>query len=137
MQTKHFSQLIGMSALWGASFPLLRIASPALGPWVVAAARCVLASLVLALLMVALRQRWPSRRDWPALAALSMVSVVLPFVLFNWAALTLPAGYSAVLNATRRCSASSARHWRGKKGSLRAGWSAALSDSWAWRCWCG
>jgi drug/metabolite transporter (DMT)-like permease len=100
MRTKHFSQLVGMSALWGGSFPLLRIASPALGPWVVAAARCVLASLVLALLMVALRQRWPARRDWPALAALSLVSVVLPFVLFNWAALTLPAGYSAVLNAT-------------------------------------
>lgn len=100
MRTKHFSQLVGISAFWGASFPLLRIASPALGPWVLAAARCVLASAVLALLMVALRQRWPSRRDWPALAALSLVSVVLPFVLFNWAALTLPAGYSAVLNAT-------------------------------------
>ena len=100
MRTKHISQLVGISAFWGASFPLLRIASPALGPWVLAAARCVLASAVLALLMVALRQRWPSRRDWPALAALSLVSVVLPFVLFNWAALTLPAGYSAVLNAT-------------------------------------
>ena len=60
----------------------------------------MLASVVLALLMVALRRRWPARRDWPALAALSLVSVVLPFVLFNWAALTLPAGYSAVLNAT-------------------------------------
>jgi len=100
MRTKHFSQLVGISAFWGASFPLLRIASPALGPWVLAAARCVLASVVLALLMVALRRRWPARRDWPALAALSLVSVVLPFVLFNWAALTLPAGYSAVLNAT-------------------------------------
>jgi drug/metabolite transporter (DMT)-like permease len=100
MRTKHFSQLVGMSALWGASFPLLRIASPALGPWVTAGARCVLAAVVLALLMGALRRRWPARRDWPALAALSLASVVLPFVLFNWAALTLPAGYSAVLNAT-------------------------------------
>lgn len=100
MRTKHFSQLVGMSALWGASFPLLRIASPALGPWVTAGARCVLAALVLALLMVVLRRRWPARPDWPALAALSLASVVLPFVLFNWAALTLPAGYSAVLNAT-------------------------------------
>ncbi|HQS32324.1 MAG: permease [Polaromonas sp. 39-63-203] len=100
MRTKHFSQLVGMSALWGASFPLLRIASPALGPWVTAGARCVLAAVVLALLMLALRRRWPARRDWPALAALSLASVVLPFVLFNWAALTLPAGYSAVLNAT-------------------------------------
>ncbi len=32
MQTRHFVQLIAMSALWGASFPLLRIASPAWGP---------------------------------------------------------------------------------------------------------
>jgi len=100
MRTKHFSQLVGMSALWGASFPLLRIASPALGPWVTAGARCVLASVVLALLMVTLRRRWPARGDWPALAALGLASVVLPFVLFNWAALTLPASYSAVLNAT-------------------------------------
>ncbi len=100
MQTKHFCQLVGMSALWGASFPLLRIASPALGPWMTAAARCVLASLVLGLLMLLLRQRWPARRDWAALAALSLFSVTVPFVLFNWAALSLPAGYSAVLNAT-------------------------------------
>jgi drug/metabolite transporter (DMT)-like permease len=100
MRTKHFSQLVGMSALWGASFPLLKVATPALGPWVVAAARCVLASLVLGLLMAALRQRWPARAAWPALAALSVSSVVMPFVLFNWASLSLPAGYSAVLNAT-------------------------------------
>ncbi len=100
MRTRHFAQLVGLSAMWGASFPLVRIASPELGPWVVAAARCVLASLVLGLLMHLLRQRWPTRRDWPALAALSLASVVTPFVLFNWAALSLPAGYSAVLNAT-------------------------------------
>jgi drug/metabolite transporter (DMT)-like permease len=100
MRTKHFCQLIGMSALWGSSFPLLKIATPALGPWVVAAARCVLASIVLALLMAALRERWPVPKAWPALAALSVASVVLPFLLFNWASLTLPAGYSAVLNAT-------------------------------------
>lgn len=100
MRTRHFTQLVGMSALWGASFPLVRIASPVLGPWAVAAARCVLASLVLGFLMVALRQSWPARKEWPALAWLGLGSVVLPFVLFNWAALALPASYSAVLNAT-------------------------------------
>jgi len=100
MQTRHFLQLIAMSALWGASFPLLRIASPALGPWVVAATRCILASIVLALLMHTLRGRWPPRQAWPRLALLSMLSVVMPFVLYNWAALVIPSGYSAVLNAT-------------------------------------
>ncbi len=89
-----------MSALWGASFPLLRIASPAFGPMALAGIRCALASLVLALLMRLLGQSWPARTTWLALAGLSLLTVVAPFVLFNWAALTLPAGYSAVLNAT-------------------------------------
>ena len=100
MQTRHFLQLIALSALWGATFPLLRIASPALGPWVVAGLRCVLASVVLTVLMLSLRERWPLRAAWPRLAILSLLTVVAPFVLFNWAALAIPAGYSAVLNAT-------------------------------------
>ena len=100
MQTRHFVQLIAMSALWGASFPLLRIASPALGPWVVAAGRCVLAAIVLSVLMKVLNERWPVRAAWPRLAWLSTLTVVIPFVLYNWAALAIPSGYSAVLNAT-------------------------------------
>lgn len=86
MQTRHFTQLIAMSALWGASFPLLRIASPQLGPWVLALTRCALAAIVLSLLMSSLKERWPPRNDWPRLTVLNLLSVVLPFVLFNWAA---------------------------------------------------
>jgi drug/metabolite transporter (DMT)-like permease len=100
MHARHFIQLIALSALWGASFPLLRIASPALGPWLLAGLRCLLAALVLAVLMRTLRQRWPARAAWPRLALLGLLTVVTPFVLFNWAALVIPAGYSAVLNAT-------------------------------------
>lgn len=100
MKTRHFAQLLALSALWGASFPLLRIASPALGPWVVAGARCMLAAIVLGVLMFGLRERWPARETWPRLALVSLLTVVTPFVLFNWAALVIPSGYSAVLNAT-------------------------------------
>ncbi|WP_096664813.1 DMT family transporter [Polaromonas sp. AET17H-212] len=100
MHTRHFLQLIALSALWGGSFPLLRIASPAFGPWLLAGVRCMLAALVLTLLMRALREQWPPRAAWPRLALLSVLTVVAPFVLFNWAALVIPAGYSAVLNAT-------------------------------------
>jgi drug/metabolite transporter (DMT)-like permease len=100
MRTRHFLQLILLSALWGASFPLIRIASPAFGPVGLAGFRCVLATFVLALLMRALRERWPARGTWPRMAVLSLLTVVSPFLLFNWAGLVLPAGYSAILNAT-------------------------------------
>jgi len=100
MRTRHFVQLIFMSALWGASFPLVRIASPAFGPWGLAGFRCVLATIVLAVLMRVLRQAWPGRQTWLRMTMLSLMTVVAPFVLFNWAGLVLPAGYSAILNAT-------------------------------------
>jgi drug/metabolite transporter (DMT)-like permease len=100
MQTRHFLQLIFMSALWGASFPLIRIASPAFGPWGLAGFRCALAAVVLAVLMRVLRQAWPDRSTWLRMTLLSLATVVVPFVLFNSAALVLPSGYSAILNAT-------------------------------------
>lgn len=100
MQTRHFLQLILLSALWGASFPLLRIVGPALGPWLVAGLRCLLAAGVLGVLMYRLKGRWPPRQAWRGLALLSLVTLVIPFLLYTWAALIIPAGYSAVLNAT-------------------------------------
>jgi len=100
MQGRHFFQLVFLSAVWGASFPLIRVAAPVFGPLPVAWLRCVLAAAVLALVMRATRQVWPTRAQWPALAVLSLLTVVAPFVFFNWAGLVLPAGYSAVLNAT-------------------------------------
>lgn len=100
MQARHFLQLVFLSAVWGASFPLIRIASPAFGPLPLACLRCALAACVLALLMRVMGYRWPARGHWRAMALLSVLTVVCPFVLFNWAGLVLPAGYSAVLNAT-------------------------------------
>ncbi len=99
MQTKHFVQLVMLSALWGASFMLIRIASPVLGPNVLAAMRIGMATLTLAVLMRAMRHSWPMGH-WRELALIGLLSVALPFLLFAWAALQLPAGYSALLNST-------------------------------------
>jgi len=99
VKTKYFAQLIALSALWGASFMLIRIASPLLGPNVLAALRIGVATLTLAVLMRAMRQRWPLKH-WRELAVLGALSVAFPFLLFAWAALHLPSGYSALLNTT-------------------------------------
>ena len=99
MKAKYFLQLVGLSALWGASFMLLRIASPVLGPHVLTAGRVALATLTLAIIMRAMRHPWPWSH-WRELALLGVLSIAVPFVLFSWAALHLPAGYSALLNST-------------------------------------
>ena len=99
MKTKYFAQLVALSALWGASFMLIRIASPLLGPSVLAALRIGMATMTLAVLMRVMRHRWPTQH-WRELALLGALSVAFPFLLFAWAALHLPAGYSALLNTT-------------------------------------
>lgn len=99
VKTKYFAQLVALSALWGASFMLIRIASPLLGPNVLAALRIGVATLTLAVLMRVMRHRWPIGH-WRELALLGALSVAFPFLLFAWAALQLPAGYSALLNCT-------------------------------------
>jgi drug/metabolite transporter (DMT)-like permease len=100
MHARHFLQLLLLSAVWGGSFPLIRIAAPAFGPLPMACLRCALAAVLLAVLMRLSRQAWPARMHWRALTLLATLTVVVPFVLFNWAGLVIPAGYSAVLNAT-------------------------------------
>ncbi|MBC7620644.1 MAG: DMT family transporter [Candidatus Saccharibacteria bacterium] len=99
MKTKYFLQLVVLSALWGASFMLIRMASPVLGPNVLAAARIGLATVTLAILMRTMRYAWPLQH-WKELVLIGALSVAAPFLLFAWAALQLPAGYSALLNST-------------------------------------
>ncbi|OYU10060.1 MAG: permease [Comamonadaceae bacterium PBBC1] len=100
MNGRQFTQLVLLSAVWGGSFPLIRVAAPAFGPITMACLRCALAALVLSAIMRWTRQAWPTRQHWRSLTGLGILTLVVPFVLYNWAGLVLPAGYSAVLNAT-------------------------------------
>ena len=59
MQTKHFGQLVALSALWGASFMLIRVASPVMGPNVLALLRVGAATVTLGILMRVVQHRWP------------------------------------------------------------------------------
>ena len=93
MKTRHFLQLVLLSALWGASFLFIRIASPVLGPNVMAALRIGLATLTLICIMRIANESWPWGH-WRELVGLGTLTVALAFFLYAWAALHLPAGYS-------------------------------------------
>ncbi len=99
MKFRHFLQLVALSALWGTSFMLTRFAAPVLGPNMLAALRMGFATLALACIMRALRQRWPTEH-WRELVLLAVLAVAGPHILFSWSALHMPAGYSALLYVT-------------------------------------
>lgn len=99
MNPKDLLAMIALAAIWGASFLFLRVASPALGPLVVAAGRVGLAAaLLLPLAWQAGHGRAMRQSVW-LLAASSLLSCVLPFLALSRAAQSLPAGLMSILNA--------------------------------------
>ena len=99
MKTRYFLQLVALSALWGSSFMLTRLAAPVLGPNLLAAMRMSIAAVVLVIIMRVLKHRWPWEH-WRELLLLGFLAVAGPHVLYSWSALHLPAGYAALLTVT-------------------------------------
>ncbi|WP_298210983.1 DMT family transporter [Acidovorax sp.] len=100
MPLPSFLRLILLAALWGGSFLLMRVAAPVLGALPTTFARVLLGAAGLGLLLLVLRQRPRFGGKLTATLALGVVSSGIPFLMFAFAARILPAGYSAILNAT-------------------------------------
>jgi drug/metabolite transporter (DMT)-like permease len=100
MNLKDAAALIIVSALWGGSFLLMRIAVPNLGPVVVALSRVLIAGIVLALFCRALGIKLELRRRWQHYLILGVLNGALPFTLISAAELHLTASVAVILNAT-------------------------------------
>jgi len=92
--------LVVLGMIWGGSFLFQRIIVPAVGSGVTATGRLVLAALVLVAILALTRRSLDWRRRWRDYFAVGIIGAGLPFICFAFAAHSLPAGYSAVLNAT-------------------------------------
>jgi drug/metabolite transporter (DMT)-like permease len=99
VKSKYFFQLVALSALWGASFMLTRLAAPVLGPNLAAGLRMVMATTMLSLIMWKLKIPWPLQH-WKELFLLGLLAVAGPHVLYARSSLHLPAGYGALLTVT-------------------------------------
>jgi len=100
MTASSLARLLILSAIWGASFLFIRIGAPALGPAALMEARVLLAAAFLLAVGLALRRPLDWRRRWRHYLLIGSVNSALPFLLFGYAALTLPAGMLSILNAT-------------------------------------
>ncbi|TAL52374.1 DMT family transporter [Pandoraea sp.] len=100
MRPADFTRMIALSAIWGASFLFMRIAAPVLGALPTAFFRVLFGALGLAVLLAAMRVRWRFNGKFGATLALGAINSGVPFIMYCLAAEALPAGYSAILNAT-------------------------------------
>ncbi|HEV2611135.1 MAG TPA: DMT family transporter [Noviherbaspirillum sp.] len=100
MRSADLFRLILLAAIWGASFLFMRIVAPALGPLWTAEVRVAVAGAAMLLFILARGKSMHFGTSWRQYLILGTLNSALPFALFSYAALTLPAGYSAILNAT-------------------------------------
>ena len=93
-------RLIVLGALWGASFLFMRVAAPSLGAAWAAEGRVLIAGIALWLYARAIGQDPLLGQRWRAYAAIGVTNSAFPFVMFSFAAMTLPASSLSVINAT-------------------------------------
>lgn len=100
MQTRNLVELVALGAIWGASFLFMRVAAPSFGPLPLIAVRVSIAALVLLPLLLRDGGLQRARKVAGPLILVGAASTAVPFTLFAYAALSLPAGLSSVLNAS-------------------------------------
>jgi drug/metabolite transporter (DMT)-like permease len=100
MRPIDHARLLLLAALWGASFLFMRIAAPALGGMFTASVRVVLGVVSLAIFLRLMGVRLRLGKHLGATLLLGIVNTGVPVLMYALAARSLPAGYSAILNAT-------------------------------------
>ncbi len=100
MSLASLIRLFSLAAIWGGSFIFMRIGVPVLGPWWLIEFRVALAAIFLAIVGRILHKQLDLKTHWRHFLILSLFNSALPFLLFAYAAQTLSASLSSVLNAT-------------------------------------
>jgi drug/metabolite transporter (DMT)-like permease len=100
MRPRDFAGLIMLSALWGGSFLFIRVAVPALGPFLLVELRVGLAAAVLFLYALAAGSMPKIRGRWKSFLVLGFLNAAVPFSLISAAEIHLTASLAAILNST-------------------------------------
>ncbi|MBL7666199.1 MAG: DMT family transporter [Bacteriovoracaceae bacterium] len=93
-------RLVSLAAIWGSSFIFMKILAPVLGPIMTACLRVTIAgsTLIAYFYLTKLEVDW--KANWKHYLVIAILNGSIPFTLFAYAALHIPAGLSAILNAT-------------------------------------
>ncbi|WIW00197.1 DMT family transporter [Paucibacter aquatile] len=100
MKPKDLIELSLLAAIWGASFLFMRLGAHEFGPVPMATMRVLGASLFLLPLLTYRVGLAELRQHWRPLMVVGLLNGALPFALYAYAALSITAGLSSILNAT-------------------------------------
>jgi len=99
VKSSDLAELIGLAALWGASFLFMRMGAAEFGPVALSAVRVVGATLFLLPLLSLRGQMGVLRQHWRPIFIVGVTNSAVPFLCFSYAALSITAGLSSIFNA--------------------------------------
>ncbi|MBI2380688.1 MAG: DMT family transporter [Gammaproteobacteria bacterium] len=100
MRLRDVVDLLLLAALWGGSFLFMRVAAPEFPPPVMVVLRVGIAAACLMPVLAWRGGLGAARAHAGRIAVVGLINSALPFCLFAYAALSLTAGFAALLNAT-------------------------------------
>jgi drug/metabolite transporter (DMT)-like permease len=100
MKARDLTDLLMLAALWGASFLFIRIAVPSFGPAPLMFLRVAIGGVFLLPLLIARGGLKDFRQALLPIFIVGVINSALPFTLFAFAAISLTAGFVAILNAS-------------------------------------
>lgn len=99
MDIKNAIRLILLSAIWGGSFIFMRIIAPVLGPILTASMRTLIAGIFLVIIFKFTNYKIHWKRDYKHLIIIGVVNSSIPFFMYSYAALHIPASLSSIMNS--------------------------------------
>ncbi|MFA0068374.1 DMT family transporter [Vibrio breoganii] len=93
-------RLICLAAIWGGSFLFMRISANALGPAYLIEARVLFAAVSLLVVAWYMKKKLDFTAHTKHFFIIGLFNTALPFLLFAYAAQTLPASILSILNST-------------------------------------
>jgi drug/metabolite transporter (DMT)-like permease len=100
MKTRHLLQILLLSAVWGVSFLMIRVAASVFPPIWVGMLRASCGALLLWAFLIVGRHKLPPRRLFPWLFLVALTNNAIPFSFFAWGERTVSSNTASVLNAT-------------------------------------
>lgn len=100
MSLANAIKLVFLAALWGFSFLFIRLTAPSLGPILTTFLRVFIASLTMLVYFRLIHVKIYWKLHWRKYILIGLINSALPFSLYSFAGLHIPASYSVILNST-------------------------------------